>query len=116
MRLVIGDVRGRGLMLGVEFVTDRDLKTPAKSETLHLMDQMKEMGVLVGKGGFYGNVFRITPPLCFTLPDAVDKYNMHILYDYNLKPWGKGETVGHQGRGDGRCGGEGRRRMSRELS
>ncbi|CAH2054476.1 unnamed protein product [Thlaspi arvense] len=67
---LIGDVRGRGLMLGVEFVRDRDLKTPAKTETLHLMDQMKEMGVLVGKGGFYGNVFRITPPLCFTLPDA----------------------------------------------
>ncbi|CAF1703873.1 unnamed protein product [Brassica napus] len=67
---LIGDVRGRGLMLGVEFVTDRDLKTPAKLETLHLMDQMKEMGVLVGKGGFYGNVFRITPPLCFTLNDA----------------------------------------------
>ncbi|CAH8355569.1 unnamed protein product [Eruca vesicaria subsp. sativa] len=67
---LIGDVRGRGLMLGVEFVTDRDLKTPAKAETLHLMDQMKEMGVLVGKGGFYGNVFRITPPLCFTMLDA----------------------------------------------
>ncbi|CAE5966584.1 unnamed protein product [Arabidopsis arenosa] len=67
---LIGDVRGRGLMLGVEFVKDRDLKTPAKTETLHLMDQMKEMGVLVGKGGFYGNVFRITPPLCFTLTDA----------------------------------------------
>ncbi|CAD5322458.1 unnamed protein product [Arabidopsis thaliana] len=67
---LIGDVRGRGLMLGVEFVKDRDLKTPAKAETLHLMDQMKEMGVLVGKGGFYGNVFRITPPLCFTLSDA----------------------------------------------
>ncbi|KAF3552393.1 hypothetical protein DY000_02003861 [Brassica cretica] len=67
---LIGDARGRGLMLGVEFVTDRDLKTPAKLETLHLMDQMKEMGVLVGKGGFYGNVFRITPPLCFTLHDA----------------------------------------------
>ncbi|XP_050210745.1 alanine--glyoxylate aminotransferase 2 homolog 3, mitochondrial-like [Mercurialis annua] len=67
---IIGDVRGRGLMLGVELVTDRQKKTPAKTETLHVMDQMKEMGVLIGKGGFYGNVFRITPPLCFTKEDA----------------------------------------------
>ncbi|CAH9117570.1 unnamed protein product [Cuscuta epithymum] len=67
---IIGDVRGRGLMLGVELVTDRKLKTPAKVEILHLMEEMKEMGVLVGKGGFFGNVFRITPPLCFTKEDA----------------------------------------------
>ncbi|XP_068641799.1 alanine--glyoxylate aminotransferase 2 homolog 3, mitochondrial-like [Aristolochia californica] len=67
---IIGDVRGRGLMLGVELVTDRELKTPAKAETLQVMEQMKEMGVLIGKGGFYGNVFRITPPLCFTKADA----------------------------------------------
>lgn len=67
---IIGDVRGRGLMIGVELVTDREMKTPAKAETLHVMDQMKEMGVLIGKGGFYGNVFRITPPLCFTKEDA----------------------------------------------
>ncbi|KAK9290100.1 hypothetical protein L1049_008264 [Liquidambar formosana] len=67
---VIGDVRGRGLMLGIELVTDRQLKTPAKAETLHVMDQMKEMGVLIGKGGFYGNVFRVTPPLCFNKEDA----------------------------------------------
>lgn len=67
---LIGDVRGRGLMLGVELVTDREKKTPAKAEIAHVMDQMKDMGVLVGKGGFYGNVFRITPPLCFTKNDA----------------------------------------------
>ncbi|XP_030480145.2 alanine--glyoxylate aminotransferase 2 homolog 2, mitochondrial [Cannabis sativa] len=67
---VIGDVRGRGLMLGVELVTDRHLKTPAKAETLHIMDQMKDLGVLIGKGGYHGNVFRITPPLCFNKEDA----------------------------------------------
>ncbi|KAG5243150.1 alanine--glyoxylate aminotransferase family protein [Salix suchowensis] len=67
---IIGDVRGRGLMLGVELVTDRQQKTPAKSESIHVMEQMKELGVLIGKGGFYGNVFRITPPLCITKEDA----------------------------------------------
>ncbi|KAB1224585.1 hypothetical protein CJ030_MR2G004977 [Morella rubra] len=67
---LIGDVRGRGLMLGVELVTDRQTKTPAKAETLHVMDEMKELGVLIGKGGYFGNVFRITPPLCFTKEDA----------------------------------------------
>ncbi|KAJ6699391.1 ALANINE--GLYOXYLATE AMINOTRANSFERASE 2-like protein 3 MITOCHONDRIAL-LIKE ISOFORM X1 [Salix purpurea] len=67
---IIGDVRGRGLMLGVELVTDRRQKTPAKSESIHVMEQMKELGVLIGKGGFYGNVFRITPPLCITKEDA----------------------------------------------
>ncbi|XP_027177538.1 alanine--glyoxylate aminotransferase 2 homolog 3, mitochondrial-like [Coffea eugenioides] len=67
---IIGDVRGRGLMLGVELVQDRELKTPAKVETAHLMDEMKELGVLIGKGGFFGNVFRITPPLCFKKEDA----------------------------------------------
>ncbi|OWM67073.1 alanine--glyoxylate aminotransferase 2 homolog 2, mitochondrial-like isoform X1 [Punica granatum] len=67
---LVGDVRGRGLMLGLELVTDRKLKTPAKTEIVHVMEQMKDMGVLVGKGGYYGNVFRITPPLCFTKEDA----------------------------------------------
>ncbi|XP_047317035.1 alanine--glyoxylate aminotransferase 2 homolog 3, mitochondrial-like [Impatiens glandulifera] len=78
---IIGDVRGRGLLLGVELVTDRQLKTPAKVETLHIMEQMKEMGVLIGKGGFHGNVFRITPPLCFTKQDA--DFLVDIM-DYNM--------------------------------
>ncbi|XP_048571825.1 alanine--glyoxylate aminotransferase 2 homolog 1, mitochondrial-like [Triticum urartu] len=67
---IIGDVRGRGLMLGVELVTDRTEKTPAKAETAVLFEKLKDLGVLVGKGGLHGNVFRIKPPMCFSKDDA----------------------------------------------
>lgn len=67
---IIGDVRGRGFLLGMELVTDRESKTPATHETLHVMEHMKDMGVLIGKGGLHGNIFRISPPLCFTKEDA----------------------------------------------
>ena len=67
---LIGDVRGSGLMLGVEMVTDRATKEPAKAETARVWERAKELGLLIGKGGFHGNVLRIKPPMCITAADA----------------------------------------------
>src|SRR5882762_3052515 len=67
---LIGDVRGMGLMLGVEFVRDRATKEPAKKETLAVLETAREIGVLIGKGGLDGNVLRIKPPMCITAEDA----------------------------------------------
>jgi alanine-glyoxylate transaminase/(R)-3-amino-2-methylpropionate-pyruvate transaminase len=69
-RAMIGDVRGMGLMLGVELVRDRASKEPASTETAEVHELCKDRGLLVGKGGLYGNVLRIKPPMCLTLDDA----------------------------------------------
>ncbi len=60
---LIGDVRGRGLLMGVELVKDRATKAYATEECSRLMELCKERNVLLGKGGLFGNVLRIAPPL-----------------------------------------------------
>ena len=69
---VIGDVRGMGLMQAIELVKDRDTKEPAPDAALQLMEETKARGLLVGKGGLYGNVMRMGPPLNITT-DQIDQ-------------------------------------------
>ncbi|MCA9307777.1 MAG: aminotransferase class III-fold pyridoxal phosphate-dependent enzyme, partial [Phycisphaerales bacterium] len=59
---LIGDVRGMGLMLGVELVRDRVTKEPANTEAADILERCKHRGLLIGKGGLYGNTLRIKPP------------------------------------------------------
>ena len=66
----VGDVRGMGLMLGVELVKNGKTKEPAPELTAAVVDRMKDLGVLIGKGGLEGNTLRIKPPLCVTAADA----------------------------------------------
>jgi len=67
---IIGDVRGKGLMTGIELVKDRGTKEPATEACVRVWERAKTLGLLVGKGGFFGNVLRIKPPMCLTRPDV----------------------------------------------
>ncbi|MCB0243127.1 MAG: aminotransferase class III-fold pyridoxal phosphate-dependent enzyme, partial [Anaerolineae bacterium] len=69
---LIGDVRGKGLMQGVEMVLDRKTKEPATKEVNALFEQTRQRGLLIGKGGLYGNSLRLAPPLTATR-DHVDE-------------------------------------------
>ncbi|GCE16888.1 acetylornithine aminotransferase [Dictyobacter kobayashii] len=64
--LLIGDVRGQGLMLGLELVKDRQTKEPAAAEAARVRTLCRESGVLIGVGGQFGNVLRLQPPLVIT--------------------------------------------------
>jgi alanine-glyoxylate transaminase/(R)-3-amino-2-methylpropionate-pyruvate transaminase len=67
---LIGDIRGLGLMLGVELVKDRSTKEPAKAECAAVFEACKDLGLLIGKGGLSGNTLRIKPPMIFSASDA----------------------------------------------
>lgn len=66
----IGDVRGKGLMIGVELVKDKKTQEPAPEAALKMLDLCKDAGLLIGKGGMANNVLRIKPPLCINKKDA----------------------------------------------
>jgi 4-aminobutyrate aminotransferase-like enzyme len=81
---IIGDVRGKGLMVGVEFVADETTqdRTPNPKALARLFEETKVRGLLIGKGGLYGNVARISPPLIASAEDVAEALS---ILDESLK-------------------------------
>ncbi|NEP11649.1 MAG: aspartate aminotransferase family protein [Symploca sp. SIO2C1] len=77
----IGDVRGSGLMIGVDLVKNRQTKEPNVELATQIHELSKDLGLLIGKGGLHRNVLRIKPPLCITKEDA--DYIIQVL-DFGL--------------------------------
>jgi len=72
---LVGEVRGKGLYVGIEMVKDKKKKTPAKEEARKAQLIAREMGLFFDISGYYGNVVRIAPPLIITrseLEQAID--------------------------------------------
>src|SRR6266851_2616217 len=67
---LIGDVRGMGLMQALELVKDRKTKEPAPEAATQVMERARQNGLLIGKGGLYGNTIRMAPMLNTTKPDV----------------------------------------------
>ncbi|XP_011379024.1 alanine--glyoxylate aminotransferase 2, mitochondrial [Pteropus vampyrus] len=68
---IIGDVRGKGLMIGIEMVKDKMSCQPLpREEVSQIHEDCKNMGLLIGRGGIFSQTFRIAPSMCVTKPDA----------------------------------------------
>lgn len=65
----VGDVRGHGLMLGIEVVKDKESKTPHTELFADVWEKTKDYGLLLGKGGRFGTTFRIQPSMAITYED-----------------------------------------------
>jgi 4-aminobutyrate aminotransferase-like enzyme len=67
---IVADVRGSGLFVGIELVTDRGTLTPARAEADYVVNRMRDRGVLIGTEGPFHNVLKIRPPMPFDEGDA----------------------------------------------
>lgn len=67
---VIGDVRGRGLMLAIEMVKDRKTKEPDPATTAAVFEATRESGIILSKSGAYQSCLRLVPPMCLSMDDV----------------------------------------------
>jgi len=67
---LIGDVRGRGLILGAELVRDRETREPATAEASWIVNSLRDRGILLSTDGPHANVLKIKPPLVWSEADA----------------------------------------------
>lgn len=74
----VGEIRGKGLMLGVELV-EPGTTTPAPAAAAAVLEDCRARGVLIGKGGLYGNVLRVAPPLSVTMDEV--EHGAAVLVD-----------------------------------
>jgi alanine-glyoxylate transaminase/(R)-3-amino-2-methylpropionate-pyruvate transaminase len=58
------------LLIGLELVKDRASKEPAKAECAQALEACRDLGLLAGKGGLWGQTIRLAPPMCLTQADA----------------------------------------------
>lgn len=68
---LVGEVRGAGLMIGIELV-EPGTRVPAPAAAVQVMEETRARGLLVGKGGLHGNVLRVAPPLTLTTDEAAE--------------------------------------------
>lgn len=68
---IVGDIRGKGLMFAIELV-DPATGEPSPALAARFMEETRKAGLLAGKGGLYGNVLRMAPPLTLTMEEAAE--------------------------------------------
>ncbi|XP_060047199.1 alanine--glyoxylate aminotransferase 2, mitochondrial [Erinaceus europaeus] len=80
---IIGDVRGKGLMMGIEMVSDKTSRQPLPREEVNqIHEDCKQMGLLIGRGGIFSQTFRIAPSMCITKSEvdfAVEVFRSAII-------------------------------------
>uniref|UniRef100_A0A5F5Q1S1 Alanine--glyoxylate aminotransferase 2, mitochondrial n=1 Tax=Equus caballus TaxID=9796 RepID=A0A5F5Q1S1_HORSE len=86
---IVGDVRGKGLMIGIEMVKDKMSRQPLPPEEVsQIHEDCKHMGLLVGKSGIFSQTFRIAPPMCITKPEvdfAVEVFRSALIQHMERK-------------------------------